>query len=75
MALSLAPATVPLTWLVLGQWSIATANQRAWLQITTVLLAAALVPVGRPAWVPHRTLGLVRTWGWVATAGLMLLAY
>jgi hypothetical protein len=74
IALSLAPATIPLVWLIAGQWLTATANQRAWLQLMTMLLAAALVPVDRPAWKPDHLLQLVRVWGWVVVAGLMLLA-
>jgi hypothetical protein len=71
--LQLGPALIPCAWLLAGRWHDASADQRAWLELTSVLCAVMLVPAGPAA--SRRTLAsVVRIWGWVTAAGLLVMS-
>jgi hypothetical protein len=71
--LQFGPALIPCAWLLAGRWHDASADQRAWLQLTSALCAVMLIPTSSRR--RRRTPAAVaRIWGWVTAAGLLVLS-
>ena len=70
--LFIGPAVIMLAWFVAGQWDLAGAETRVWLQFTGVVGLASLVPMPGTS----RSLAAFRAraqwWGWVVVFGLVV---
>lgn len=70
--LFIGPILVLLAWFAAGQWDLAGPETRAWLQFTSVVCLASLIPL------PGASLSLsalgarVQWWGWIVVAGVLV---
>jgi hypothetical protein len=72
--LALAPVAILVVWLLAGQWQVASPEQRAWLQLTTALCVAILVPLPAVRHAPYPFFPVIRLWAWSTAAGLLMMA-
>ena len=72
-ALLIAPVLVLVAWCAAGQWDSADPTTRAWLQFTSVICAASLLPLPG-AWSLADFGARVCWWGWVVVIALLVVS-
>jgi hypothetical protein len=70
--LVIGPVLILLSWFLAGQWDVAEAEARAWLQFTGVVGLASLTPLPGTDRSLSKLAAHVQWWGWVVVVGLVL---
>ena len=70
--LAIGPLLIVIVWFLAGQWDLASAETRAWLQFSGVVCLASLVPLpGTPGTVAALR-ARVQWWGGIVVLGLVV---
>ena len=72
--LFIGPVLIVLVWFLAGQWGLAGAETRAWLQFAAVVCFASLMPLPGTAQSLSELGARVQWWGWGVVAGLVLIS-
>ena len=72
--MAIAPAAIPVVWLLAGQWQAASPDQRAWFQLTTALCLSLLVSLLAVRRSSYRFASIMRLWAWSTVAGLLMMS-
>ena len=71
--ISFGPAAIPVAWLLAGQWTSASQEQHAWLQLTSAVCLAIAIPIPGARDRGPSLVTLTRVWAWSTAAGLLVM--
>lgn len=66
------PWLVLIVWFLAGQWDLADAETRAWLEFSGVVCLASLAPLPGASRTTHAFRARVHWWGWIVVLGLVV---
>jgi len=70
--LAAGPWLTVIVWFLAGQWDLADAEARAWLQFSGLICVASLVPLPGTSWTLPALRARVHWWGWIVVLGLVV---